>query len=365
MGAPTWFERILFGKVSSGHLATFCRQFSAYLDAGVDLIRSITSLEKQFARTALGPVLNRLALAIRRGDTLADAMAREPQAFDKFFLSMIRVAEARGGVPETLRRMSTHYEARQRLMRQARSAMIYPAAVILVATIVGGLLTIYILPKLINMLAEMLGGNAGDIPLPTLVLIRFSNFIQSMGWWLLPLAMGGTLFGLVQMYRNPRGKAILDRISLYIPVLGLLRRKIDTTRFARTLSALLSAGVDYDSSLKLTSDVLDLSSMRKAVRDAGSAVVEGTELSHALELSHAFTPDVIAIVETGEETGKLPETLEKLGDDYEEQVAYMVKNLGSLIQPILMLVVGGIVFFIVLAFIMAYISVIAKLAGGG
>src|SRR4051794_31699851 len=132
-GGPAWFERVLFGSVGTAHLAGFCRQFASYSDAGVDLLKSLASLQKQFSRTALGPVLERLQLAVRRGDSLGDAMAREPQAFDPLFLSMIRVAEARGGVPETMRLMAGHYEARLRLIRQARSAMIYPIAVILIA----------------------------------------------------------------------------------------------------------------------------------------------------------------------------------------------------------------------------------------
>jgi type II secretory pathway component PulF len=343
----------------------FCRQFSHYLEAGVDMIKSLHSLQSQFARTALGPVIGRIELAVRRGDSLADSMGREPQAFDPLFLSMIRVAEARGGVPETLKRMSEHYESRQRLVRQARGALIYPACVMFVATVVGGLLTIFVLPKLVDMLADMLRGKSVDLPLPTRMLMAFSNFIRYMGWWALPLAAVGTVVFLVQAYKRPKGKAILDEISLYIPVLGLLRRKIDTTRFARTLSALLGSGVDYGVSLDLTADVLDLTPFRRAVRHARGAVMEGTELSTALGASRRFSPDVIAIVETGEETGKLPETLVKLADDYEEQVTNMVKNLGSLLQPLIMLIIGAIVGFIVIAFIMAYIAVIANLAGGG
>jgi type II secretory pathway component PulF len=364
VGGPTLFERVLFGRVSTGHLATFCRQFAIYLDAGVSLLRALDSLQKQFAGSALGPVLERIAVGVRRGDSLHEGMQREPQAFDPFFLSMIRVAEMRGGVPETLRRMADHYEARQRLIRQARSALIYPSIVLLIATVVGGLLTIFVLPKLVNILADMFRGKAVELPLPTRLLISFSNFIQTMGWWALPVGFIGTLVLLFQAYRNPVGKGILDELSLYIPVLGLLRRKIDTTRFARTLSALLGAGVDYGDSLDLTADVLDLTPFRKAVRAARDAVMEGMELSVSLATSQRFTPDVIAIVDTGEQTGKLPETLERLADDYEEQVHIMVKNLSSLLQPILTLLIGSIVFFIALAFIMAMVTIYSSLSAG-
>ena len=132
-GGPTLWERILFGRVSTGQLAQFCRQFASYLNAGIDFVRALSSLERQFNGTALGPILGRVTVAIQRGSTLEEAMAKEPQAFGSMFLSMIKVAEARGGVPEALRMMAHHYETRQRLLRQARSAMIYPVIVLAIA----------------------------------------------------------------------------------------------------------------------------------------------------------------------------------------------------------------------------------------
>jgi type IV pilus assembly protein PilC len=358
VGGPSWGERILFGAVGARNLATFCGQFASYLDAGVDLLRALGSLEKQFARTALGPVIGRLQLATRRGEALADAMAGEAQAFDPLFLSMIRVAEARGGIPETLRRMARHYETRDRLIRQARSAMIYPVIVLVLATAVVALLTMFVLPALTGLLDVKVGVT---MPLPTRLLMGLSAFMQRVGWWAVPAAVLGAVFGLLWTYRTRAGKAALDEASLYVPVLGLLLRKIDTTRFARTLSALLGSGVDFGESLDLTADVLHLVPFRRAVRGTRTLVLEGTELSRALEDSGRFSPDVIAVIETGEETGMLPEALGRLADSYEEQVASMVKNLGSLIQPILMIGLGGIVFFIVLAFVMAYASILTNL----
>ena len=157
-------ERVRFGRISSGLLSQYCRQFGVYLNAGVNLSRVFDSLSNQFKGTAMGPVNERLALAIRRGETLSEATARESQAFDPLFLSMITVAEARGGLPETLIRLSDHYEARQNLIRQTRSALIYPTAVIFVCLAVGGLLTIVVLPKLVAVLEDMAG--SADFPSP-------------------------------------------------------------------------------------------------------------------------------------------------------------------------------------------------------
>ena len=146
---PNWWERILFGRVSSGQLAQFSRQFGTYLNAGVDITRSLSSLEKQFSGTALGPVIGRMQVAIKRGASLEDAMSSEPQTFGPMYLSMIRVAEARGGVPETLKMLAQSLEARQRLIRQARSAMIYPVIVLVIAGGVVALITVFLLPMFV------------------------------------------------------------------------------------------------------------------------------------------------------------------------------------------------------------------------
>jgi type II secretory pathway component PulF len=301
---------------------------------------------------------------VKRGEPLAESVAREPQAFDALFLSMIKVAEARGGVPETLKLLSRHYEARQSLIRQARSALIYPICVLIVAAGVVALLTLWLLPKFAELLKDF-AGHGADLPLPSRVLMAFSSFIQASGWLVVPAVFIGTPIALFQLYKTEAGKRAMDAIALRVPVFGGLLRKIDTTRFARTLSALLDAGVDVGSSLQLTSDVLRLDPLRRAVGNARECVLNGQELSAALATSHRFAPDVIAILESGEETGKLPETLEKLADNYVEQVEYTVKNLGQLVQPLLLIVMGGIVLFIILAVFLPYLSLLTSLSKPG
>ncbi len=363
-GGPTWWERILFGRVSTGQLAQFCRQFGSYLSAGVDLIKALSSLERQFSGTALAPILARLQVAVRRGSTLQDAMAREPQAFGPMFLNMIKVAEVRGGVPETLRMLAHHFEARQRLIRQARSAMIYPVIVLTMASAVVALITIFIIPVFAKLLSDIAGNR--PLPLPSQVLIAISKFVGWIGWWLIPLVLIGTPMLLIYLYRKTSaGKQIMDRIALMTPVLGLICRKLDTTRFARTLSVLLEAGVDIGSSIDLTADVLAMSPIRQAVRSSREKIMAGKELSATLDRTRQFSPDVIAVISSGEETGKLPETLAHLADDYDEQVSTLVASLGQLIQPLLMIALGGIVLFIILAVILPLIQLITSLASPG
>jgi type II secretory pathway component PulF len=362
-GGPTWWERILLGRVSTGQLAQFCRQFAAYLNAGVDFTKSLSSLERQFSGTALGPILGRISTNIRRGTTLEEAMAREPQAFGPMFLSMIKVAEARGGVPETLKMLAKHFENRQRLIRTARSAMIYPVIVIAVATVVVALITLFLLPKFAALLQDIVGKSS--LPLPSQVLMAISGFVQWIGWWLIPLVIVSTPFLLIYAYKTKTGKAIMDRMVLATPVFGSLCRKLDTTRFARTLSVLLNAGVDVGNSIDLTANVLVMTPIRRAVRSIRPQIIAGKELSEVLDDTRQFAPDVISVIESGEETGKLPESLAHLADDYDEQVSMMVANLGHLVQPLIIVILGGVVLFIILAVLMPIFQVITSLAAPG
>ena len=357
---PNWWERILFGRVSSGQLAQFSRQFAAYLNAGIDISRALGSLQKQFSMTALGPVIGRLQAAVKRGSSLEDAMAAEPQAFGPMYLSMIRVAEARGGLPETMKRLAGTLERRQSLTRQARSAMIYPTIVLTLAGIIGIGISIFLLPMFAGILREI--GRNSNLPWASRALMAFSLFVQYAGWWLMPLMLAGTPFFLFWLYRTPAGKAIIDRAVLWMPVFGLLCRKLDTARFARTLGALLEAGLDFGTSIDLTADVVVMTPIRRAVRSARAKIMAGEELSTTLERSRQFSHDVIAVIASGEETGKLPESLEHLADDYDEQVEVMVRSLGELVKPLMTLILGAIVLFIILAVMMPIIQLISNLA---
>jgi type II secretory pathway component PulF len=360
---PTLWERILFGRVSTAQLAQFCRQFASYLAAGVDYVKALSSLERQFSGTALGPILNRVQTAIRRGSTLEAAMAAEPAAFGPMFLSMMKVAETRGGVPETLKMLAHHYESRLRLIRQARSALIYPVIVLIIAAAVVALITIFVIPKFAAILQDIAG--KAELPFASQALMAISQFVRTMGWWLIPVVMIATPFVLLYCYKTDAGKWAMDRIALKIPVFGKLCRMLDTTRFARTLSVLLDSGVDIGSSIDLTADVMRMNPIRQAVRSSRQEIMGGRELSTVLHRTKQFAPDVIAVIASGEETGKLPESLAHLADDYDEQVSVMVASLSHLLQPLLILVLGAIVLFIILAVFLPIIQLITSLAAPG
>jgi type II secretory pathway component PulF len=361
IGTARWYQWRLLGRINTTQLVNFCRQFANYLDAGVNLNRTMESLRRQYDRTALGPVIGRLQLGVRRGESLTDAMRRDARVFDPFSLSMMRVAEVRGAVPEMLRMLSLQISNRQRLIRQTKSALLYPAFVIFLSICVAALLTILILPTLVEVMRDLVKRKHIDLPWPTQLLMNLSDFIVDRGWWMIPLCLFGSFFGILGAYRTRLGKAVIDEVLLSVPVIGPIMRWIDTTRFARTLAALLEAGVDIGSSLILTADTLMLVPLRRAVLRAREGILEGETLSASVGVSNRFPVDLIAIMHSAEETGRLPEMLVMVADEYEEKVDYVVKNLGNLLQPVVILIVGGMVGFIAIAFPMGYTAVIADL----
>jgi type II secretory pathway component PulF len=361
IGTARWYQWRLFGKIKTTQVVNFCRQFANYLDAGVNLNRALESLRRQYDHTALGPVIGRLQLGVRRGEGLTDAMSRDARVFDPFFLSMMRVGEVRGAVPEMLRMLSIQLDARQRLIRHTKSALIYPAFVIVLSVAVAALLTILILPTLVSVMQDIVRRKHIELPLPTRMLMSLSDFIVAVGWWAIPATLVGFVFTLVVLYKTVLGKVVLDEIILLIPVIGPLVRWIDTTRFSRTLASLLDAGVDIGSSLILTADTLLLTPLRRAVLRAREGILEGESLSASVGVSNRFPADLVAIMNSAEETGRLPEMLIMVADEYEEKVDFAVKNLGSFLQPIVILIVGGMVGFIAIAFLMGYTAIIADL----
>ena len=274
-----------------------------------------------------------------------------------------RGGEVQGSIPETLRLLSVEYESRLRMIRQTKSALIYPAFVVFLSVTVSALLTILVLPPLVEIMQEVVREKHVELELPmmTQLLIRISDFIAAGGWWGIPLALVGSAALFIGAYRLKRGKALLDAVLIRLPLIGQLLWKIDTTRFCRTLSTLLNAGVDIGSSLELTADTLLLVPMRRAVLQARDSITQGESLSASLELTNRFPPDIPALIKSGEETGRVPESMLTMADQYEEEVEFIVKNLGTLLQPVITVVVGGVVFFIAVAFFMGYAAVLSHL----
>jgi type IV pilus assembly protein PilC len=369
LARPYWTELSLFGKASSKLMAAFCRQFAAYLESGVTLVRALDSLRRQFKGTVLGPVVGRLGLEVRRGSSLTDAFNSDAGSYDRLFITTMHAAEARGAVPETLKMLSEHYVSRQRIHRQARSALIYPSIVIFLTACLGTLLTVWVLPILVDLLTDLVKHTPPkrlvnfSLPWPTRTLMGLSEFVRQGGWWIIPTVLAALFLGPWILYRTRPGKTVLDYLALHVPLLGNFLLMIDSSRFARTLSALLGSGIDIGSSLELSSEVVTLVPLRNAVLRSRDAVMEGASLAASLSASRLFPGELVTVVESGEETGRLPEILLPLADDYDDQIEHFVKDIGNLIQPLILVLLGGLVRFVVIAFVLGYTTVLSRLSG--
>jgi len=351
------------GRIDSNTLARFCRLWSQSLSGGVDLNRTLATLEQRFGQSGLGSALGVVRRSLQGGATLVEAL-EDSGAFDSFFVSLMRVAEARGGYAETLRELADHYERRHRLIRTARGALIQPAIVLALAFLVTILVASLALPAFASLLTDL--GDPNGLPWVSRALIALSDFMTVFGWWLIPAGVIGLVLLGRLWYATPPGKASLDALAARLPVFGGLARLIDKVRFARSLSVLLDGGLPPDQALELTAGTLNLTGSQRIVEDLRQAVLDGEEMSPVLRIRAEdwWGPELADVVENGEETGQLPEALARQAKVDEHDLEQRVKNLSTLVKPLITIALGLLVLFIVLAVVVPYISVLQNLAGG-
>ena len=349
-----------FGRVSGRDLAIFCRQFATMIDAGVSLVRCLAVLEEQSTSGRLRGIIREIQAGVESGETLSRAMSRWPKIFTNLFVGLVRAGEVGGVLDETLNRLATFMEENERLRRKVKSAMTYPVLVLLFATaVVIGLVT-FIIPQFVAVFNDL---GVKDLPGPTKVLIQVSNFITTK-WHMM---IGGVvlLFVAVSQYTHTRiGRRHADWLKLKAPVFGKLNHKICIARFSRTLSTLLVSGVPILQALETVAGTVDNEIMSDAIMASRAAIREGEQIGDPLQRSGMFPPMVVQMVAIGEETGSLDAMLSKIADFYESEVDATLAGLTAALEPMLIVVLGGIVGFIVISMFMPLISVISSLQSG-
>lgn len=364
-GGPTLLERILFGKVGTKQLALFYRQFSQYLMAGMDVPQSLKGLQKHFKGRALGPVIARMIDAVKSGRSMAEAFEREPQAFDRLAVNMIRASESRGAVPEILVELAEIQEFRARTLRNVASASIYPIIILTAATLCLLVIAVFVGPLFNSVLVDMIpAGDRENMILPTRLLFKFNQTLMWLGPLVPIFMLIGAVVGILLAYKTKAGQTILDEIYWYVPIFGKIQKYVDLSRMGRMLGALLEAGVATPEALALTAGVVRLKPFERVLRRAEEATREGDEMGPVFAESGRFPYEVIGLIETGEATGNLPRSLERMAADFEERATVMIKSLSTLIQPIITIVLGAIVAFIAIAFVGLIAAVFTSLARG-
>ncbi len=357
-----------FGGVKAKQLTLFTRQLSTLQDAGLPLLRSLQILESQQKPGKLKSVLQEVCEDVEGGSALSEAMAKHPKAFDRLYTKMVSAGEIGGVLDIILQRLAEFMEKAQSLKRKVKGAMIYPIAVIIVATAIVSLIMVFIIPKF----EEIFRDFGVALPILTKILIDTSRWMaggnagQSYpgAVWIL-FAPPIIFFGIKFLRKTKPGRAVLDTLLFWMPIFGRLTRKSLTARFSRTLGTLIAAGVPILEAILITRDTSGNHVFEKAMDRVHDSIREGESFAQPLRESKVCDLIVVNMIDVGEETGDLDSMLMKIANNYDEEVEVEVQGLIKLIEPMLIVVLGVVVGGIVVAMFVPLVAMIESLTGGG
>jgi type IV pilus assembly protein PilC len=334
-------------KIRLKELPLYTRQLAAMLSSGMPLVQSITALEEQTLNKNFRAVLGGVRTRVEGGSMYSDSLEEYPQVFDELYVNMMRAGETGGMLAETCERVASFLESSNRLRAKVKSAMMYPTVVICVALIISTGLIVFIVPTF----AKMFAGFGSELPAPTQMLLNISNFIRDY-WYIVIAAVSAVIYSVRRYVRTEKGSYAADLLRLRFPLLGKLARKIAITRFASTFAQLISSGVPIIQAMTIVGVATGNKVIGKAVLDARSSVEQGRTVSETLKANKEFPPMLIHMLSAGEQTGKMEEMLSKLSEFYQEEVDTMLEGLTSMLEPLLMVVIGVMIGGIVLAMFM-------------
>lgn len=350
-----------FGKrVGLKDLTIFYRQFATMINAGVSLVRCLDVLEQQTSNVALKEIIRDIQSEVEGGATLSRAMTKYPRVFNELATGLVRAGEVGGVLDETLERLAGFVEKDLELRQKIKSAMTYPVLVMITAVIIVSVLVTFILPKFMQLFLD-LGMTESDFPAPTRLLMNISHFFMDQ-WYIVIGIIVGLWIAIGRIKRTKTGKRYWDTIALKVPVFGSLNHKIAVSRFARTLSTLLSSGVPILQAMETVAGTVANDIMADAILLSRASIREGDTIADPLAESRMFPPMVVQMITIGEETGQLDAMLEKVAVFYEREVDAAVDSLTAAIEPIMIVCLGFVVGFIVISMFLPLIGVIQNLS---
>jgi type IV pilus assembly protein PilC len=348
-------------KVKAKDLSIFTRQFSVMIDAGLPLVQCLEILAQQQDNKYFHQVLSQVRQDVEEGSTLAAAMARHPKVFDQLFSNMVEAGETGGILDLILQRLSTFIEKIVKLKRDVISAMIYPAAVVVMAVLAVAVIMVVVIPQFANIFLGLLGPGE-PLPLPTRIVVGISDFLSGWGGLVILVSIIASAIALRYYYKTTGGRHLIDRIMLKVPILGDIMRKIAVARFSRTLSTLLSSGVPILQSLDITARTAGNVIIEEAIISVRTGVERGESFVDPLKATKVFPNMVAQMIGIGEQTGALDAMLGKIADFYEQEVDAAIANLLTLIEPLLIGFLGVTIGSIVIAMYLPLFTLIGKLS---
>ena len=353
---------INIGKVvSTEALAVFTRQLATLLQAGLPLLRSLEVMIRQERNQRFKEVVTGLADGVRSGNNLSDGLQRYPKVFDRLFVNMVKAGEAGGVLDVVLSRLARFMEKAVKTNKKIKSAMVYPMVVVTVAFAIVSMLMVFVVPSFQKIFHDMLKG--APLPPLTQVVINISNFMKGQIVITLGILIGG--FFLVRFLLSTTiGKKVLDTVVLATPKVGDFARKANIARFTRTFGTLMSSGVPILQALMITRDTIPNTVVQKALEKVHDRVRDGEPLAAPLEQQKIFPTMVTSMIDVGEETGELPEMLNRIADNYDEDLDNAVAGITSIIEPVMIVFLALVVGTIVIALFLPIIEIIKKLSSG-
>jgi len=347
-------------KVTQNDVTIMTRQLATLITAGLPLLRALELITKQERNPAFKAILANVAESVSQGNNLSEALQAHPKVFDKLFVNMIRAGEAGGVLDKVLDRLAKFREKAERIQKKVKSAMVYPGVVMSVAIIIVYILMVKVVPSF----QKLLDGQKTEMPPLTKFVIGISQLL-TVYWWATPILVFGIYFALKTWLSTEKGKQIFDQIIFRLPKVGTFVQIVSVSRFARTFGTLMASGVPILQSISITRDTLDNVVIAKSLERVHDRVRDGEPLSVPLEQSGVFPQMVTSMIQVGEETGQLPEMLNRVADIYDEEVDNAVTALTSIIEPVLIVFLAVVVGAIVLAMFLPLIALITKMTGGG
>jgi type IV pilus assembly protein PilC len=347
-----------YGRVKLSDLAIFSRQFSTMLDAGVSLIRCLDVLQAQTNNARLRKILMDLSARVESGESLSRSMARHPKAFSQLIIGLIRAGEVGGVLEESLQRIAGFLEKDVELRRKIRSALTYPVIVLLAAVGIVIFLVSWLVPQFASLFKEL---GIKEMPAPTQFLIDLSALFTQR-WYVVIIAVVAILIAYKLFVSTRVGRRVADRVKLRVPVFGPLHHKIVMARFSRTMGTLLASGVPILQAMETVAGVVGNSVVSDAVIESRARIREGEKIADPLQRSKMFPPMVVHMVSVGEESGSLDHMLNKIADFYENEVEMTIASLTAAIEPVMIVLLGFIVGFIVISMFLPMIEVISNLS---
>jgi len=341
------------GRVKLKHLAVFSRQFATMVNSGLPILRALAILGDQTENKELEKVLTQVRVDVEQGQSLSGAMEKHRKAFNDLYIAMVKTGETGGVLDTVLLRVADNIEREVELRRKIKSAMTYPLVVVILVTFILAAMLLFVVPQFETIYAQL----GGKLPLPTRILLGVSQALRNY-WYFFTVLVAASVFALRRYKRTERGRARVDAAKLKIPIFGQLFRKTALARFSSTLGMLLRSGVPILQALDIVADTVNNKVLSKAVVDVQGSVREGESIAKPLSRHAVFPPMVVQMLAVGEETGAVDTMLDKVAEFYNSEVSASVDALTSLIEPLLIAIVGGAVGAAVIALYMPMFNII-------